>query len=52
VPALSGGALAAPEHFATVRENRTGVSRYNHGLDAESQNKTLGGFEPHHVGMK
>jgi hypothetical protein len=29
--------------FATVRENRTGVSRYSQGLDAESLNKTLGG---------
>jgi hypothetical protein len=28
-----------------VRENRTGVSRYNQGLDAESLNKTLGGLD-------
>jgi hypothetical protein len=45
VPNLTGGALAALEHFATVRENRTGVSRYNQGLDAESLNKTLGGLD-------
>ncbi|WP_422001730.1 portal protein [Reyranella sp.] len=45
VPNITGGALAALEHFATVRENRTGVSRYNQGLDAESLNKTLGGLD-------
>ena len=45
VPNVTGGALAALEHFATVRENRTGVSRYNQGLDAESLNKTLGGLD-------
>src|SRR5262249_36448740 len=33
------------EHLATVRENRTGVSRYNQGLDADSLNKTLGGLD-------
>ena len=51
VPNVTGGALAALEHFATVRENRTGVSRYNQGLDAESLNKTLGRPRPHHVGQ-
>ena len=45
MPNVTGGALAALEHFATVRENRTGVSRYNQGLDAESLNKTLGGLD-------
>jgi hypothetical protein len=45
VPNVTGGALSALEHFATVRENRTGVSRYNQGLDAESLNKTLGGLD-------
>jgi hypothetical protein len=45
VPNVTGGALAALEHFATVRENRTGVSRYNQGLDAESLNETLGGLD-------
>jgi hypothetical protein len=45
VPNVTGGALAALEHFASVRENRTGVSRYNQGLDAESLNKTLGGLD-------
>jgi hypothetical protein len=28
-----------------VRENRTGVTRYNQGLDADSLNKTLGGLD-------
>ena len=45
VPNVTGGALSALEHLATVRENRTGVSRYNQGLDAESLNKTLGGLD-------
>ena len=45
VPNVTGGALTALEHLAGVRENRTGVSRYNQGLDAESLNKTLGGLD-------
>lgn len=45
VPNVTDGALTALEHLATVRENRTGVSRYNQGLDADSLNKTLGGLE-------
>lgn len=45
VPNVSGAVLSALEHLATVRENRTGVSRYNQGLDAESLNKTLGGLD-------
>ncbi|MBY0317931.1 MAG: hypothetical protein K2X72_04355 [Reyranella sp.] len=45
VPNVTDGALTALEHLATVRENRTGVSRYNQGLDAESLNKTLGGLD-------
>ena len=45
VPNVTGGALTALEHLATVRENRTGVSRYNQGLDADSLNKTLGGLD-------
>ncbi|GEP56716.1 portal protein [Reyranella soli] len=44
VPNVTDGALTALEHLATVRENRTGVSRYNQGLDADSLNKTLGGL--------
>jgi hypothetical protein len=45
VPNVAGAVLSALEHLATVRENRTGVSRYNQGLDAESLNKTLGGLD-------
>ena len=45
MPNVSGAVLSALEHLATVRENRTGVSRYNQGLDAESLNKTLGGLD-------
>ncbi|MBY0320952.1 MAG: hypothetical protein K2X72_19675 [Reyranella sp.] len=45
VPNVTAGALTALEHFAGVRENRTGVSRYNQGLDADSLNKTLGGLD-------
>ena len=45
VPNVTAGALTALEHLASVRENRTGVSRYNQGLDADSLNKTLGGLD-------
>lgn len=45
VPNVSGAVLSALEHLSTVRENRTGVSRYNQGMDAESLNKTLGGLD-------
>src|SRR4029453_4666225 len=45
VPNVTGAVLSALEHLATARETRTGVSRYNQGLDAESLNKTLGGLD-------
>lgn len=45
VPNVTPAVLAALEHLASVRENRTGVSRYNQGLDADSLNKTLGGID-------
>lgn len=32
------------EYFDTVREQRTGVTRYNQGLDADSLNKTASGI--------
>jgi hypothetical protein len=44
VPSVTANVLAALEHQATVKENRTGVSRYNQGQDADSLNKTLGGL--------
>lgn len=43
VPSIIGPAQAALEHFAGARENRTGVTRYNQGLDADSLNKTASG---------
>jgi hypothetical protein len=42
---MDGGAiLQAVEYVDTVRENRTGVTKYNQGLDANSLNKTMGGL--------
>lgn len=43
VPSVIPAAQSALEYFATVRENRTGVTRYNQGLDADSLNKTAAG---------
>ncbi len=45
VPNVTGAVLQTLEYLTTVRENRTGVSRYNQGLDADSLNKTLGGID-------
>lgn len=45
VPSVIGPALNGLEYQASVRENRTGVTRYNQGLDADSLNKTLGGID-------
>lgn len=45
VPDVTAGALTALEHLAGVRETRTGITRYNQGLDADSLNKTLGGLD-------
>jgi hypothetical protein len=33
------------EHFDSAKESRTGVTRYNQGLDADSLNKTKGGIQ-------
>lgn len=44
-PDMSGAALQMMEYTDTVRENRTGVTRYNQGLDADTLNKTKGGIE-------
>ncbi len=43
-PADGGAILSAVEYVDTVRENRTGVTKYNQGLDANSLNKTMGGI--------
>lgn len=44
VPSVLGPAQSILEYFAGVRENRTGVTRYNQGLDADSLNKTASGI--------
>lgn len=44
-PSVMGDVLQGLEHFSTVMENRTGTSRHNQGLDAESLNKTKGGMQ-------
>lgn len=42
-PQVGGDVLQAVEYIDSVRENRTGVTRYNQGLDANSLNKTATG---------
>lgn len=42
-PAVAAQAFAAIEYYDTTREARTGVTRYNQGLDANSLNKTATG---------
>lgn len=44
VPDIGPSVLSALEYFATVRENRTGTSRNNQGLNADSLNKTARGM--------
>ena len=44
VPSIIAPALQAMEYLSAVRENRTGVTRYNQGLDADSLNKTASGI--------
>lgn len=44
IPSVVGELLQAIEYVDTARETRTGVTRYNQGLDAESLNKTATGF--------
>lgn len=44
VPFTAGASLPVIEYFDTVRENRTGVTRYNQGIDADSLNKTARGI--------
>jgi hypothetical protein len=45
VPSIMADALNGLEYMATVRENRTGTSRHNQGLEADSLNKTKGGMQ-------
>lgn len=44
-PDVSGSAFGMLEYFDTVRETRTGITRYNQGLDANSLNKTATGVQ-------
>lgn len=44
-PQIGSEVLSAVEYVDTVRENRTGVTRYNQGLDADTLNKTKGGID-------
>lgn len=44
-PQFMGQMLPAIEYIDTLRENRTGVTRYNQGVDANSLNKTATGVQ-------
>lgn len=44
-PALAGQAFPALEYMDSVRESRTGITRYNQGMDANSLNKTATGIQ-------
>lgn len=43
-PQNGGQIIQAIEYIDTVRENRTGVTKYNQGIDANSLNKTASGI--------
>lgn len=43
-PALSPGVYSVLEYLESERENRTGITRYNQGLDASSLNQTATGI--------
>lgn len=43
-PQEGGSILQAVEMVDTIRENRTGVTKYNQGIDANSLNKTASGI--------
>jgi hypothetical protein len=45
VPFTAGHAFPMLEHIDMVRESRTGVTKYNQGLDANSLNKTATGIQ-------
>lgn len=44
VPQVAAAAMPLLEYIDTIRENRTGVTRYNQGIDASSLNKTASGI--------
>ena len=43
-PLLGAPAFDLLEYIDTIKENRTGVTRYNQGVDADSLNKTASGI--------
>jgi hypothetical protein len=43
-PSNGGAAIQGLEYLDTHKENRTGVTKYNQGLDSNSLNKTAGGM--------
>ena len=43
-PLLGAPAFNLLEYIDTIKENRTGVTRYNQGVDADSLNKTASGI--------
>jgi hypothetical protein len=43
-PLLGAPAFNLLEYIDTIKENRTGVTRYNQGIDADSLNKTASGI--------
>lgn len=43
-PSVAGATLPLIEKFEDIKEARTGATRYNQGLDAESLNKTASGI--------
>lgn len=45
VPNVAANALQMVEYVDSVRENRTGISAYNQGLDADTLNKTATGIQ-------
>lgn len=44
VNAIGPAAFPLMEYLDTNKENRTGITRYNQGMDADSLNKTMGGI--------
>jgi len=44
-PFVAGQSMQMMEYLEGVKENRTGVTRYNQGLDAQSLNKTATGIQ-------
>lgn len=44
VPFVAGASFPMLEHMQGIKENRTGLTRYNQGTDADSLNKTASGI--------